>query len=892
MALDATGVPNKHTESTNGSGESNGHLVANCREWLCSAMERFRCTFVGFTGELAKIARDDPRRVVYSLKVGLALTLVSVLYYIRAPFDGWGSSTIWAVITVVFVMEFTVGATLRKGLNRLLGTLVAGFLAVGAHLVAQLCGEKGEPILLGVFVFLAASAATFARFIPMVKATYDYGVVIFILTFTMVAVSSYREDDLFEFAHQRFTTIAVGVAICLITTIFVFPIWAGDDLHKLAAGNLDQLAEFLEGMESECFGDNCPCTNLEGKAFLQLYKSVINSKVREDSLFSFAKWEPIHSKFCFRYPWSQYQKLGTLSRKCASSMEALAFCAITLRTSQYPEASVDLCLKIRAACRAMSLHSAKALKRLSLAIQTMSMTMPYPTNELPTNNDMSMATEVADDFRNELSKDVALVQVSHIAAIAYIISDIVLQIEGITECTRSLAQLACFKNPERIRSAMSNGHLIANCREWLCSAMERLRCTVVGFTGELAKIARHDPRRVVYSLKVGLALTLVSVFYYIRALFDGWGSSTIWAVITVVLVMEFTVGATLRKGLNRLLGTLVAGFLAVGAHLVAQLCGEKGEPILLGVFVFIAASAATFARFIPAVKATYDYGVVIFILTFSMVAVSSYRADDLIEFAHQRFTAIAVGVAICLITTIFVFPIWAGDDLHELTAGNLDKLAEFLEGMESECFRENSPCGNLEGKAFLQVYKSVLNSKVREDSLYKVLYKKPTPQCPFAKWEPIHHGQFRFRYPWSQYQELGTLSRKCASSMEALAFCVMTLQTSQYPEASLDLYLKIRAKCRAMSLHSAKALRELSLAIRTMTMPYPTNNDMSTATKVASDLRTELLKDVTLMQVSHVAAVASLLSDIVIQIERITESMSNLAQLARFKNCERARSAV
>ena len=97
------------TESTNGSGESNGHLVANCREWLCSAMERFRCTFVGFTGELAKIARDDPRRVVYSLKVGLALTLVSVLYYIRAPFDGWGSSTIWAVITVVFVMEFTVG---------------------------------------------------------------------------------------------------------------------------------------------------------------------------------------------------------------------------------------------------------------------------------------------------------------------------------------------------------------------------------------------------------------------------------------------------------------------------------------------------------------------------------------------------------------------------------------------------------------------------------------------------------------------------------------------------------------------------------------------------------------------------------------------------------------
>ncbi|KAJ1270939.1 hypothetical protein BS78_06G089400 [Paspalum vaginatum] len=443
------------TESTNNDGgESNGHsLVANCREWLCSALERLRCTVVGFTGELEKIARDDPRRVAYSLKVGLALTLVSVFYYIRALFDGWGSSTIWAVITVVFVMEFTVGATLRKGLNRLLGTLVAGFLAVGVQLVAQLCGEKGEPILLGVFVFLAASAATFARFIPAVKATYDYGVVIFILTFSMAAVSSYRVDDLIKFAHQRFTTIAVGVAICLVTTIFAFPIWAGDDLHKLAAGNLDKLAEFLEVMESECFGENCPCANLQQKAFLQLYKSVINSKAREDSLFTFAKWEPIHGKFRFCYPWSQYQKLGTLSRQCASSMEVLAFCAITLRTSQYPEASVDLCLKIRAACRAMSLHSAKALKSLSLAIRTMSMAMPYPTNELPTNNDMSMAIKAADDFKNEL-KDVALLQVSHTAAVASLLSDIVLQIEGITECTRSLARLARFKNPERARSAM------------------------------------------------------------------------------------------------------------------------------------------------------------------------------------------------------------------------------------------------------------------------------------------------------------------------------------------------------------------------------------------------------------------------------------------------------
>jgi hypothetical protein len=39
--------------------------------------------------------------------------------------------------------------------------------------------------------------------------------------------------------------------------------------------------------------------------------------------------------------------------------------------------------------------------------------------------------------------------------------------------------------------------------------------------------------------------------------------------------------------------------------------------------------------------------------------------------------------------------------------------------MESEYFGESSSGENLEGKAFLQVYKGVLNSKAREDYLVR-----------------------------------------------------------------------------------------------------------------------------------------------------------------------------
>ncbi|KAL8129968.1 hypothetical protein V2J09_019123 [Rumex salicifolius] len=111
------------------------------------------------------------------------------------------------------------------------------------------------------------------------------------------------------------------------------------------------------------------------------------------------------------------------------------------------------------------------------------------------------------------------------------------------------------------------------------TAVKSLREHVCGTTKSIAKLAKEDRRRVVHSLKVGLALTLVSLFYYFQPLYDSFGVSVIWAVITVVVVFEFYVGATLGKGLNRALGTLLGGVLGVGAHLLAGLCTKTAQPL-------------------------------------------------------------------------------------------------------------------------------------------------------------------------------------------------------------------------------------------------------------------------------------------------------------------------
>ncbi|KAM3230756.1 hypothetical protein ACQJBY_061128 [Aegilops geniculata] len=436
-------------------------------------------------------------------------------------------------------------------------------------------------------------------------------------------------------------------------------------------------------------------------------------------------------------------------------------------------------------------------------------------------------------------------------------------------------------------SRESDGEMVgtvASCGLLLHSLLAGLGRRAAGFARKVGGAAREDPRRVAHSLKVGLALALVSVVYFVTPLFNGLGVSAIWAVLTVVVVMEYTVGATLSKGLNRALATLVAGCIAVGAHQLAELaerCGDQGEPIMLTVLVFFVASAATFLRFIAEIKAKYDYGVTIFILTFGLVAVSSYRVEELIQLARQRFYTIAVVVFICLCTTVFLFPVWAGEDVHKLASGNLDKLAQFIERMEFNCFGENSVANNSGGKNFLQAHQSVLNSKATEDSL-----------CTFAKWEP-RHGQFRFRHPWSQYQKLGTLCRQCASSMEALASYVITTSKTQYPAtANPELSFKVRKTCGEMSSHSSKVLRELAMATRTMTVPSPANITMAIAVKAAESLRTELAKNTALLQVMHVAVAATLLADLVDRVKEIAECVDVLARLAHFKNPEDTKNVI
>ncbi|KAF5184212.1 Aluminum-activated malate transporter [Thalictrum thalictroides] len=275
-------------------------------------------------------ACSEPRNVVFSAKVGLALVIISVLMFMNIPNKAIDKYAIWGIMTVILVFEFSIGATLNKGFNRGLGTLFAGGLAMGVAELS-LMTEKLEVAFIISSIFIAGFCSTVMKLYPKMKH-YEYGFRVFLLTYCFILVSGYKKREFLKTAVNRFLLILIGAAVSLLVNICIYPIWAGEDLHNLVVKNFSAVANALEGCIDE-YLQYCEYDRITSKypgnqgLLYEGCMSAVRSTSREETLEGFALWEPPHGRYKkFNYPWRNYVKLSGALRHCAFVVLALGGC--------------------------------------------------------------------------------------------------------------------------------------------------------------------------------------------------------------------------------------------------------------------------------------------------------------------------------------------------------------------------------------------------------------------------------------------------------------------------------------------------------------------------------------------------------------------------------------
>lgn len=80
-----------------------------CFRNLSDAVVNFWTGLQESWAKLYEMGQSDPRKIFFAVKMGISLAMVSLVIFFKEPLKSISQYSIWAILTVVVVFEFSVG---------------------------------------------------------------------------------------------------------------------------------------------------------------------------------------------------------------------------------------------------------------------------------------------------------------------------------------------------------------------------------------------------------------------------------------------------------------------------------------------------------------------------------------------------------------------------------------------------------------------------------------------------------------------------------------------------------------------------------------------------------------------------------------------------------------
>jgi len=176
---------------------------------------------------LRNLANISTPQFIYALRVSLGLCAGVFAYKFFQIDHGY-----WIPLTMIIVIQPYYGATRKKGLERVVGT-VAGIVLGGAIMLLPLSHHAFVILLIIVSFFVAY----------FLRNNYKVGV--FFVTVMMVIMMQLSQQASWELIGWRILSTLIGALLALVAGYAFWPVWEKERFPSLMATALGQVRDYL-----------------------------------------------------------------------------------------------------------------------------------------------------------------------------------------------------------------------------------------------------------------------------------------------------------------------------------------------------------------------------------------------------------------------------------------------------------------------------------------------------------------------------------------------------------------------------------------------------------------------------------------------------------------------